>query len=53
MYLLVDLYDGSNRVLDEAEAKEWKADTRKVRKNQVNKEAWLGEEHLLIKLEDA
>ena len=53
MYLLVDLYDGKNRLLEEAEAKEWKRDAKKVRKTKTGKEAWLGEEHILIKLEDA
>ena len=52
MYLLVDLYDGSNRLLEEAEAKIWMMDARKVRKTKAGKEAWLGEENLLIKLED-
>ena len=52
MYLLVDLYDGSNRLLEEAEAKGFMTDARKVRKTKAGKEAWLGEEHLLIKLED-
>ncbi len=49
-YLLVDLYEGKNRQIGELEAKEWKRDTRKVRKSKTSREAWHGEEHYLIKL---
>ena len=51
MYLLIDLYDGSNHLIDEADAKGFMTDARKVRKTKAGKEAWLGEEHLLIKLD--
>ena len=50
LYLLVDLYDGKNRVITESEAKEWKRDAKKVRKTKTGKEAWQGEEHYLVKL---
>ena len=47
MYLLIDLYDSSNRILSVSEAKEWKSGI-KVSKGAKN--VWHGEEHLLIQL---
>lgn len=46
-YLLIDLYDGSNRLINEDEAAEWKTDTRRKKGAKI---VWQGEEHLLIQL---
>lgn len=50
MYILVSLYDGKNKVInDEDEIRIIKEDWEKCEK-ESEKEVWLGEEFMMIKL---
>ena len=50
MYILVSLYDGENKVInDEDEIRIIKEDWDKCKK-ESEKEVWLGEEFMMIKL---